>query len=218
MSLYSCEIIKPEDILLKESKIFKNRILLTINYAANINQTLLNDNLYSGKKKYFFPLFERYLFNRISKETLSEIRSLKFMGYFIEEDERKMIKSSISEFKKREIKKYEEHKNDFEKKLSSAIDFMNKEIEEQKSFLYEGLSTEYNYEDSINYLHAAYSEILKKLFEIEQDIAKQDMEKLNAFYFNMLEGLKIESLKNNSPQEEKAPARKKKKQMMIEKG
>jgi hypothetical protein len=195
MSLEICETVTPEKLSLKDSRFFKNKVVLTIKQGAEFKFTKISDELYLKQKKVYFPIFKNILFVKTSKDNRPDNFPIIFKGSFIEDDEVGMIESVIKVNDEKENKKYLEYKKSLDKELSLIINSMNLEISNQKKYLEKDNLTKSQYNQNIKTLVNAYNDIIMIKLSRDLNLRNDDRNGMNRFYGNMIAGLADNNIK-----------------------
>jgi hypothetical protein len=194
MSLEICEVKNPDQLKIKYSRLFIDRVLIIIKPEAELKFIKISDELYQKREKVYFPLFENIIFLKNPKYTQAVKIPIVFKGNFIQEDETGMIKSAIKKFDEKGKQNYEEYKKILDKDISELINSMNNEIINQKNFQKSEYLTKKQYNENINLLADSYIDILNIKIENDINLKKEDKTGIYKFYKNMIEGLKNNSL------------------------
>lgn len=189
MSLEICEVSIPEKLKLRSSIFFKNRIRLVIDPDAECKFMRISEDLYSKQQKYYFPIFEKMIFTKISSDKHPKNNSLIFSGSFIQEYEIEMIKSLIKENIEKENAKYNKHKKALDKEISEIIGSLSNEIANQKDYLKKDYLTKQQYNENIKILLSAYMDVIKLKLDKDVNLKNEDRNLIDKFYKNMIEGL-----------------------------
>ncbi|MHB1377391.1 MAG: hypothetical protein ACYCXB_08225 [Candidatus Humimicrobiaceae bacterium] len=189
MSLEICETITPDKLTLKNSRFFKDKVQLTIEPGAECKFIKISDELYFKQKKVYFPIFKSIIFTKASKDNLPNNFALIFKGIIIKDDEIGMIDSVIQENNKKEKQKYEEYKKNLDKEISLIISSMNLEMSNQKKFLKKKCLTKSQYNENIETLVNAYTDIITIKLSKDINLRSSDRSEINKFYGNMIAGL-----------------------------
>lgn len=190
MTLEICENLDLKKVIIKESRFFRERFAMIVSEEQNLVYEMIGDDLYYNKRAFYFPVFENYIFVPGSRNIDSKNRTLKFVGTIIEEDEIQMIKSVIKNHKLKEKDAYKNYKKDLDKTMSGLIKSLSDEIENQRDFLKQSLLTENQFNENIDLLVKNYAEIISIKLAGELALDNEDKDKINAFYGNMIEGIK----------------------------
>jgi len=194
MSLEICEVKNPDQLKIKYSRLFIDRVLIIIKPEAELKFIKISDELYQKREKVYFPLFENIIFLKNPKYNQAVKIPIVFKGNFIQEDETGMIKSAIKKFDEKGKQNYEEYKKILDKDISELINSMNNEIINQKNFQKSEYLTKKQYNENINLLADSYIDILNIKIENDINLKKEDKTGIYKFYKNMIEGLKNNSL------------------------
>ncbi|HAX18553.1 MAG TPA: hypothetical protein DCY00_08195 [Actinobacteria bacterium] len=190
MTLEICENLDLKKVIIKESRFFSERFAMIVSEEQSLVYEMVGDDLYYNKRAFYFPVFENYIFVPGTRNIDTKNKSLKFIGTIIEEDEIQMIKSVIKNHKLKEKDAYKSYKKNLDKTMSGLIENLSKEIENQKDFLKQSLLTENQFNENIDILIKNYAEIISLKLASELTLDSDDKEKINAFYGNMIEGIK----------------------------
>lgn len=190
MTLEICENLDLKKVIIKESRFFRERFAMIVSEEQSLVYEMIGYDLYYGKRAFYFPVFENYIFFPGSRNIDSKNRTLKFIGTTIEEDETQMIKSLIKNYKLKEKDSYKNYKKDLDKTMSGLIKSLNDEIENQRGFLKQSLLTENQLKENIDFLIKNYAEIISIKLAGELALDNEDKDKISAFYGNMIEGIK----------------------------
>jgi len=194
MSLEICEVKNLDYLKIKYSKIFIDKVLLIIKPEAQLSFKKINEELYKGKEKVYFPVFENIIFLKNPKYLQEIKKQIAFKGNFLKEDEVNIIKSEIKKFVEKERQNYQEYLKAFDKSISELINNMNTEIINQKNFQKSEYLTRKQYNENIILLANCYQDILKIKIDNDINLKNDDKIKINIFYKNMIEGLKNNNL------------------------
>ncbi len=189
MSLYVCEASKNDEIKIIKSRFFKNKIKLIVKPGSGSKCELVSDAAYVGEDKYYFPFFQHLIFRKSSKKELAEESPLYFSSLSPKENEIEIIKDLIEKKKNDEKIQYDLYKKNLEKDLSSFIDSLSREIENQIRFLKNESIIKDVFNENIKTLIDAYKDIIKIKIENDNTLKSDDSAILYDFYVNMIEGL-----------------------------
>ncbi|MDD3520744.1 MAG: hypothetical protein PHU65_05870 [Actinomycetota bacterium] len=204
MTLEICENLDLKKATIKESRFFRERFSLIVSEEQNLVYEKIGDDLYHNKRAFYFPVFENYIFVPGSRNIDEKNKTLKFIGTIIEEDEIQMIKSVIKNHNIEEKEAYKQYKNNLDKEVSGFIASLNNEIGNQKDFLKQSFLTENQFNENVGLLIRNYAEIISMKLANESTLSPEDKGKINAFYGNMIEGIRKNTLniENNDSSDE----------------
>lgn len=194
MSLEICEIKNSDQLKIKYSRLFIDRVLLIIKPEAELKFIKISNELYQKQKKIYFPLFENIIFLKNPKYNQTGKNPSVFKGSFIQEDELGIIKSIIKKNDEQEKQTYEEYKKLLDKDISEIINSMNNEIINQKNFQKNEYLTKKQYNENINLLAGSFTDVINIKIENDINLKKEEKAEIYKFYKNMIEELRDNNL------------------------